>query len=252
MESLITDKLSESKFYYEQGLTHWRAGNVDLAMSCFDECVMIGHPYFKAAALVSLGNLLGGIGDRENQLVYLRKIAALPEEESKFVPRLVLGRTLTALGEYDRAADAYHRALQMKNAEPALVLNLAELEIIRRRYDEAEDLLSRLEGSSDPKVTLMSTTLTIFLAALQGRDREIVASLRELVGVLRSHGLPADFRWDFTDVSPTLAKITQPKTPAILSRLVAVLSRKIDVRDFLNLFPQLVGEKQGLERRVHA
>jgi tetratricopeptide (TPR) repeat protein len=250
MDPPVTDKLNESKFYYEQGLTHWRAGNIDLALSCFDECVTIGHPYFKAAALVSLGNLLGSIGDRENQLAYLRKIASLPDEQSKFVPRLVMGRTLTTLGEYDRAADAYQRALQMNSAEPALVLNLAELELMRQRYDSAEELLSRVDGSGDPKVVLMSSALGVMLGALRRRDREIIAPFKKLLAVLRAHGLPMDFRWDFTDVSPTLARITQPKTSAIISRLVGVLSRKMDVQDFLHQFPQLIGERQNLERRV--
>jgi tetratricopeptide (TPR) repeat protein len=246
----IIDRLNESKFYYEQGLAHWRDGNIDLAMSCLDECVKLGHPYFKAAALVSLGSLLSSIGDRENLLIYLRRIAELPEDESKFVPRIVMGRTLTALGEYDRAADAYRHAIQMKSKDPSLILNLAELELVRQRHDSAAELLSRLEDSPDPKVVLMASTLWIFLAALRRRENEIIPPLRKVLGVLRAHGLPMDFRWDFADVFPTLRKVTQPKVSYLVSRLISVLSREIDVQDFLNLFPQFAGEKKPVVVKV--
>ena len=250
MHAPIVDRLNESKFYYEQGLAHWRDGNIDLAISCLDECVKLGHPYFKAAALVSLGGLLSSIGDRDNLLIYLRRIADLPEDQGKFVPRLVMGRTLTALGEYDRAADAYRHAMQMNSKDSSLILNLAELELIRQRHDSAAELLSKLEESSDPKVVLMTSTLWIFLAALRRRENEIIPPLKRVLGILRSHGLPTDFRWDFADVFPTLRKVTQPKVSYLVTRLVSVLSREVDVQDFLNLFPQFAGEKKPVVVKV--
>jgi tetratricopeptide (TPR) repeat protein len=245
METAVTDKLSESKFYFDKGQSHWRARNIELAISCFDECVRIGHPYFKAAALTSLARLLGDVGDKERQLLYLKEIAGLPEEESKFVPRIVMGQALTALREYDRAAEAYQRALQIKGAEPALVLNFAELELIRQRYDAAAQLLSRLDAIPDPKVVLMSAALGVFLAALRGRDREIMRPLTKFLGTLQSSGLPSDLMWDFKEISPTLAKITEPNNSAIIGRLVGLLSRKISVQEFLKEFSGLLPEKQS-------
>lgn len=248
MEPAVTDKLSESKFYYDQGQDHWRARNIELAISCFDECIRIGHPYFKAAALVSLSRLLGDVGDKERQLSYQKEIAGLPEEESKFVPGVVMGWALTATGEYDRAAEAYQRALHVSGVEPALVLNFAELQLIRQRYDAAAELLSRLDGIPDPKVVLLSAALGVFLAALRRQDQGVMRPLTKFVGMLQSNGLPSDLSWDFKEISPTLAKITEPNNSAIIAKLVGVLSRKISVQEFLKEFSGLLPEKQGSQR----
>jgi tetratricopeptide (TPR) repeat protein len=245
MEPALTDKLSESKFCYNQGHDHWLAGNIELAISCFDECIRIGQPYFKAAALVSLLKLLDNLGDKQRQLSYLKQLAALPEEESKFVSRIVMGHVLTTLGEYDRAAEAYQRGLEARSVEPALVLNFAELELIRQRYDAAAQLLSRLEGLADPQFALMSAALGVFLAALRGRDREVMPPLTKFLGILQSNGLPSGLAWDFKEISPTLAKITEPNDSSIVSRLVGLLSRKISVEEFLKEFSGLLPQKQG-------
>jgi tetratricopeptide (TPR) repeat protein len=245
MGTAVTDKLSESKFYYDQGHDHWRNRNIELAISCFDECIRIGHPYFKAAALVSMARLLGDVGDRERQLSYLKEITDLPEEESKFVSGIFMGWALTATGEYDRAAEAYQRALQVSGADPWLILNFAELELIRQRYDAAAQLLSRLDAIPDPKVVLLSAALGVFLAALRGQGREVMRPLTKFLGTLQSSGLPSDLMWDFKEISPTLAQITEPNNSAIIGRLVAVLTRKISVQEFLKEFSGLLPEKQS-------
>jgi tetratricopeptide (TPR) repeat protein len=245
MGTAVTDKLSESKFYYDQGHDHWRNGNIELAISCFEECVRIGHPYFKAAALVSLASLAGDVGDKQRQLSYQKEIAGLPDEDSRFVPSRTMGWALTATGEYDRAAEAYQRALHLGDTDPRLVLNFAELELIRQRYDAAAELLSRLEGLADPRVVLMSAALGVFLTALRGRDREVMRPLTKFLGTLQSSGLPSDLMWDFKEISPTLAKITEPNNSAIVGRMVDVLTRKISVQEFLKEFSGLLPEKQS-------
>jgi tetratricopeptide (TPR) repeat protein len=245
MGTALTDKLSESKFYFDQGQDHWRNRNIELAISCFDECIKIGHPYFKAAALVSMARLLGDVGDRERQLSYQKEIADLPGEESKFVPGISMGWALTATGEYDRAAEAYQRALQVSGADPLLILNLAELELIRQRYDAAAQLLSRLDGTPDPRVALLSAALGVFLAALRGQGREVMRPLTKFLGTLQSSGLPPDLMWDLTEISPTLAEIMEPNNSAIVARIVDVLTRKISVQEFLREFSGLLPEKQS-------
>jgi tetratricopeptide (TPR) repeat protein len=243
VETAVTDKLSESRFYYDQAQAHWRAGSLDLAISCFEECVRIGYPYFKGPSLVNLASIFGSIGDKERQLEYLRKVAALPDGESKFVPHAVLAQTLTTLHEYDRAADAYQRALGMETGHPATILNFAELQLIRRRLDSAAELLSRLEGSADPKVVLLSAFLQLVLAALRQRDRDVMPALTKFLVALRSNGLPPDLRWDFSDISPTLANITEPNNSAIINRLIDLLSRKTNVEEFLREFSGILPEK---------
>jgi len=250
MELPISDRLSESKFFYEQGLAHWRNGHCDLALSCLDECVRMGHPYFKAAALVTLGSVLSKIGDRERMMVYLRKIGELSEDEGKFVPRVVMGRTLTTLGEYDRAAEAYRRALNVQRPDPKLILNFAELELIRQKYDSAAELLSKLSYATEPNVVMMAAVLVIFLAALRGRYDEVSTPLKRVLRFLDARGVPADFRWDFSDISPSLEKITHPRVLYLIRQLVSALSRRINVEDFLHEFPALPKEKPALTVKV--
>ena len=250
MELPVSKQLSESKFFYEQGLAHWRNGHSDLALSCLDECVRMGHPYFKAAALVTLGSLLSKIGDRERMMIYLRMIGELPEEEGKFVPRVVMGRTLTALGQYDRAAEAYQRALNVQRPDPKLILNFAELELIRQKYDSAAELLSRLAHATDTNVIIMTAVFLIFLAGLQARYQEISAPLQRVLRFLDARGVPADFRWDFSDISPSLEKINHPRVLYLIRQLVSALSRRINVEDFLREFPALPREKPALTVKV--
>ena len=237
MNLTISECLSQSKFFYELGFAHWRNGQNDLAVSCLDECVRMGHPYFKVAALVNLEFWLSRMGDHDRMMLYHRRIAELPEEESKFVPRVVLGRTLTALGEYDRAADTYQRALRMKKRDAALVLDLVELELIRHQYDSAAELLATLPDARDAKVGLMAAALAFFLAALQGWHQEIYLRLEKVLALLSKHGVPADLRWDFTKLSPALKRITHPDLSYLVGRVVAVLNREVNVQDFLNKVP---------------
>src|SRR6266516_2361093 len=176
METEVKDKLHESEFYFEKGQSYSAAGSFDLAISCFEECIRIGHPYFKASSLVFLAEIYRKLGDQQNEAAVVRRVVELPPEEKKFVSHFTLGVMLTRLGDLKGAESAYRRGIEVSpsNMYAAQALNLAEVEIMLGNHSAASELLGRLSGANDRKVVLLSKFLLLASEAIQNRSTQFM------------------------------------------------------------------------------
>lgn len=236
MEDSAKNPLSESEFYFRQGEAQQSAGNVDVAISCYEECVRIGHPYFTAASLLRLAAIYRSVGQPEKETETLKRIDKLPENEKKFLPHSIIGWALGRLGKYDEASEYYAESIKLKPTEFSTVLNFAELKIIIGRLDDAEILLKKVETLPDPKIVIMSRFFFVLIAALKGEGNYLTQALSNFIEAVKKVGVPGDLHWDFTEIAPTLSKIADENNSQIVAKLAALLERRVPVGDFLKDF----------------
>ena len=236
MEDSTKNPLSESEFYFRQGEAQQDAGNVDVAISCYEECVRIGHPYFTAASLLRLAVIYKSVSQPEKEKETLQRIDKLPENEKRFLPHSIIAWALARLGKYDEASAYYVESIKLKPTEFATILNFAELKIIIGRLDEAETLLKKVEVLPDPKILIMSRFFYVLIAAMKEQGNDLTQALSNFIEAVKKVGIPGDLHWDFTEITPTLSKIADKNNAQIVAKLTALLERKVPVEEFLKDF----------------
>lgn len=230
------DLLRESQFYFEQGEAQLRAKNFDVAISCFEECARLAHPFFKATSLLKLAALYRMTAQEQKEAETLNRIAGLPENEKKFLPHATLAIVLAKLGKLEEAAEEYNQVLKMQPSDVGSILNFAELQIVRSRYAQALELTDRLRNNSEPKVMLMLRFFSLVIATVEKHVGAQTQALVDFIDTVKKVGVPADFQWDFSDIEPAISKIREANDSQILAKVIGLLQRQVPVDDFLKEF----------------
>ncbi|MDX1636978.1 MAG: CHAT domain-containing protein [Balneolaceae bacterium] len=151
--------------YGNMGMVHYNLGNYDQAMVAYQNAIeyarKAGNPVKQAHVLVNLGNLYNKLGDTEKSLDYYRESLELVVEHDITSPTELstkyknIGARLLDLGRYDEARENYRKALELRRKagdirEIALsLIDMAQMERIRKQYDQAEIYARRSSSIAD-------------------------------------------------------------------------------------------------------
>jgi Flp pilus assembly protein TadD len=125
--------------YYMLGLSAWKSGDRDRALSAFDRSIELDPTHRKS--LYNSGRVLLELGRPQDALERIEK--ALAQEPSSSEGLRLLGRVRYQLGKVDEAIDAYRRALTLDDHDVWAMNNLGLIYIDQEKASEALPPLAR-------------------------------------------------------------------------------------------------------------
>jgi predicted Zn-dependent protease len=125
--------------HYMLGMSAWRAGDREKAMSAFDQALRLDSTHRKS--LFNSGRVLLETGRAKEALERIQK--ALDQEPTSNEGLRLLGRASYETGNVDAAIQAYHRALAIDERDVWSMNNLGLIYIQQERSSEAIPPLAR-------------------------------------------------------------------------------------------------------------
>jgi predicted Zn-dependent protease len=125
--------------HYMLGMSAWRAGDREQAMSAFDQALRLDSTHRKS--LFNSGRVLLETGRAKEALERIQK--ALNQEQTSNEGLRLLGRASYETGNVDSAIQAYHRALAIDERDVWSMNNLGLIYIQQERSSEAIPPLAR-------------------------------------------------------------------------------------------------------------
>src|SRR5688572_5758968 len=119
--------------HYMLGMSAWKAGDREKAMSAFDQSLQLDSTHRKS--LFNSGRVLLESGQPKEALVRIQK--ALDQEATSNEALRLLGRAQYELGKTDQAIEAYQRALSIDERDVWSMNNLGLIYIQQERSSEA-------------------------------------------------------------------------------------------------------------------
>lgn len=142
-------------------------------------------------SLTLRGLVAVSMGEDEAAVKDLQQAIALEEPEkagSSVWARTLLGRIYYKQGKLKEAEDLYRESLRILPQYPPAILNLAQLDIRRGRYREAEKLYSQIYLTLQKSPTVYDHVVLRGMARvkdLQGQDREVQSIVSQAEARLR-------------------------------------------------------------------
>jgi predicted ATPase/serine/threonine protein kinase/Tfp pilus assembly protein PilF len=137
-----------------------------------------GNVAYEARASNSLGWLMARLGRfEESEQFYKDSIEVATQSSNRKVEiqaRMNLGTLFFQLGRIDEAAELYGPALERskklgsQSLTGTILINLAILDLVQERFEQAEDRLDSIEHAIDPRMITWTAALNGFLTGLRG------------------------------------------------------------------------------------
>ena len=167
--------------YYMLGLSEWKAGHPDRAVSAFETTLTKDSTHRKA--LFNLTRVLLETGKSEDALV--RAQSAVQLDSSNAEGWRLVGRALTDLGRTDDAVTAYRRALALDDRDSWSMNNLGMIYLQSGRYTEALPPLARATELA-PEQSVFQNNLGLVLER-SGQVTAAVTAFRAAIAADTTH-----------------------------------------------------------------
>jgi len=159
---------------------HVELGNYEKAVETADKMVAI-RPDLRSYSRVSYLREIHGEVDGAIEAMDMAVAAGYPGYEQTAWARLTLGDLYLTYGELDKAEEQYKTILQDRPDYPFAVAALAEVEMERKNYEKAEELLHKAKAII-PEVGFYEQLAHIYKET--GRQEEMQAMLDEIYPML--------------------------------------------------------------------